>query len=83
MLQVYQCSDNIQLLSTIQRHKDNTMEFLSHYGLFLAQIVTLVIATLITLFGVVAIIGKDKGAGKEKLQIKKLNDKYEEMVSMS
>lgn len=56
------------------------MQFLSTYGLFLAKIVTMVLAILIVVGGVVAILRKGKGAEREKLEIKKLNEKYDELA---
>ena len=50
------------------------MEFLTNYGLFLLQAVTIVVALLITVAGILALSHKDK----PKLKIKALNEKYHE-----
>ena len=50
------------------------MHFLSEYGLFFAQVVTLVIAILIVAGGLIALI--TKGKHKAKGQRKKVNKKY-------
>lgn len=55
------------------------LDFLFNYGLFLLKITTLVIAILICFGGVFAIITKNKFKPKEKIEIKKLNEKYQEM----
>jgi serine protease SohB len=54
------------------------MQFWLTYGLFLTKAITTVIAILIVVAGVFAILRKDKSGAKEKLQIKKLNEKYNE-----
>lgn len=53
------------------------MEFLSQYGLFLLKALTIVIAILIVAGGLVAISHKPKS----KLEIKSLNEEYDEMNS--
>lgn len=52
---------------------------LLQYLLFLAKTITLVIAILILLTGILSIAYKNKDRAKNKLTIKKLNEKYEEM----
>ena len=52
------------------------INFLGEYSIFLAKIVTLVVALLI-IVGFIAAAGKERH--KEKLKIKKLNDEYKEM----
>lgn len=49
------------------------MNFLAIYGLFLAKTITFVIAILIVMLGIIAIASR--GKEKDKIQIKKLNDK--------
>jgi serine protease SohB len=56
------------------------MQFLANYGLFLAKIVTALAAVLILTGGMLAILRKGKGGAKERLEIKKLNDKYAELA---
>lgn len=53
------------------------MEFISHFGMFLLQTVTLVVAILILVAGIVTIASK--GKEKEKIKIKKLNEKYQDL----
>ncbi|MBS0357964.1 MAG: protease SohB [Proteobacteria bacterium] len=57
------------------------MEFLSDYGLFFLKIFTLVMALLLFVAGMIALASKDK-LKKEKLTVKKLNDKFEEMANL-
>jgi serine protease SohB len=53
------------------------LQFLSEYGIFLAKTITLVVALLIVVGFIVEIASK--GKQKEKLRIKRLNEKYKEM----
>lgn len=55
------------------------MSFLSNYGLFFAKTFTLVIAILVLITAILVLSrkGKDKSG---KLEIKKINDKYEEFT---
>lgn len=55
-------------------------EFFINYGLFLAKTITLIAAIVATLFAVAAIAGRSREEGREKLEIKKLNDKYRHMA---
>ncbi|MBX9705071.1 MAG: protease SohB [Gammaproteobacteria bacterium] len=55
------------------------MQFLSQYGMFLLQAATIVIAILIVLLGIVSIATRNKHKGKERLEVQKLNDKYQQM----
>lgn len=52
---------------------------LYEYLLFAAKAITLVVAVLVIMLGVVAIASKGKSRAKEKLEIKKLNKKYDDM----
>lgn len=54
------------------------MEFLSQYGIFLLQIVTVVFAILFTVAGIIALSSKDKG--KSNLLITPLNEQYNKTV---
>lgn len=56
------------------------MEFLAEYGLFFVKIFTLVIAILVTLAGVLVLIGKDKEKTSGKIKVTKLNEKFEDMA---
>ncbi|MCK4609073.1 MAG: protease SohB [Gammaproteobacteria bacterium] len=53
------------------------LEFLYTYGLFLAKAITIVAAILIVISAIAAIASK--GKKREKLTLKKLNEKYQEM----
>jgi serine protease SohB len=53
------------------------LEFLSEYGLFLAESVTIVIAILLVVGFVVAIGQRHRGPEEGHLEIRKLNDRYE------
>lgn len=56
--------------------------FFSNYGLFLAQSLTTVIAILAVFGGIIALAGKNKLKPKEKIEVTKLNQKYEEMKEL-
>ncbi|EKD46112.1 MAG: putative protease SohB, partial [uncultured bacterium] len=56
--------------------------FFSTYGLFLAEGLTIVIAILATFGGLIAIASKNKLKPKEKIEITKLNQKYQEMKEL-
>jgi len=53
------------------------LEFLSEYGLFLAESVTIVIAILLVVGFMVAIGQRHRGPEEGHLEIRKLNDRYE------
>lgn len=53
------------------------MEFLSEYGLFLAESVTIVIAILLVVGFVVAMGQRHRGPEEGHIEIRKLNDRYE------
>lgn len=55
------------------------MEFLSEYGLFLVKTMTLVLAILFTVGGVIMIGTKHKRAHEKELKITHLNKEYENM----
>ncbi|WP_449287214.1 protease SohB [Marinobacter sp. PE14] len=57
------------------------MEFLTEYGLFLAKIVTFVVAALVVISVIMSAAQKDRGdhEGEGELKIKKLNEKYEKL----
>lgn len=54
------------------------MEFISNYGLFLIKLVSVVIAILVILIVMTGLFARAKGKIKGKLEIQKLNDKYED-----
>lgn len=57
--------------------KITAMEFFVQYGVFLLKALTIVVAILLTVAGVVAI--SSKGKGKAKLKIDHLNEHYEDV----
>ena len=57
-------------------------EFLSTYGLFLAKAITIAIAILIVFGGIIAIATKGKLKAKEKIEVTKLNQKYQDMKEL-
>lgn len=57
-------------------------EFFIDYGLFLAKTITLIVALLATVFAIIAVAGRSREEGREKLEIKKLNDKYRQMTHL-
>lgn len=54
------------------------MEFLSEYGIFLAKIITVLIALVILITAIASASGKGEDSKKAKLSIRKLNDSFEE-----
>lgn len=57
------------------------MEFLTEYGLFLAKIVTFVVAALVVISVIMSAAQKERGdhEGEGELKIRKLNEKYEKL----
>ena len=55
------------------------MEFLYEYGMFVAKVLTIVLAVLVVVVGIVVAVTKNKEEHKEHIEIKKLNDKYEDI----
>lgn len=55
-------------------------EFFFNYGLFLSKTITIVLAIGAVIFLIAAAASKKQGDGKESLEIKKLNQKYEDMA---
>lgn len=58
------------------------MSFLSHWGLFFLDTLTLVVAILLTVAGIVAITTKQKSKEKGTLSIKKLNTQFKETMNI-
>lgn len=58
------------------------MEFLYEYGLFIAKAITLVVAILLTLGGVIALVSKQKQA-KGHLEINSLSEKLEDITDFA
>jgi serine protease SohB len=55
-------------------------EFFFDYGLFLAKTLTIVVAIVIIIIAAVVMASRKQGEGKDTLEIKKLNKKYEDMA---
>lgn len=57
------------------------MEFLTEYGLFLAKIVTFVVAALVVISVIMSAAQKDRGdhEGEGELKIRRLNEKHEKL----
>ncbi len=55
-------------------------EFIVNYGMFLAKTITLVLAVMLSIGGTILLATHGRNAGKERLEIKKINDKYEQMA---
>lgn len=58
------------------------MQFFADYGLFLAKTITSVAAILIIVGGILTLARKGKLQDKAKLEIKKINDKYNEFAEI-
>lgn len=54
--------------------------FITEYGLFLAKTITLVLAVIAVVIGVTMLAGRGREIGRERLEVKKLNDRYEKMA---
>jgi len=55
-------------------------EFFFDYGLFLAKAITIVVAIVAVALLIVVLASRKQGEGKDTLEIKKLNKKYEDMA---
>ncbi|MCP4445694.1 MAG: protease SohB [Myxococcales bacterium] len=55
------------------------MEYLADYGLFLAKSITIVVAILVAIAGIVGIVVRQRKPAKGKLEIVHLNKRYEDM----
>ena len=58
------------------------MEFLLEYGLFLAKVVTFVLAFMVVIGFLVASAQREKGKDKGRIQVTRLNDRLDEMCQM-
>lgn len=56
------------------------MEFLLEYGLFLAKIITFVVALIVIIVFAVSATHRGGGKDKGKISVTKLNDRYEQMA---
>lgn len=57
------------------------MEFLAEYGLFLAKSITLVVAILVVVIGIIAASSKGKREEEGSIQVDYLNDKFDDLES--
>ena len=55
------------------------MEFLYEYGMFVAKALTIVLAILVVVVGIILSLTKSKEEREEHIEIKKLNDKYDDI----
>jgi len=55
------------------------MEFLAEYGMFVARVLTIVLAILVVVVATVSIVTKNKDKSGEHIKITKLNDKYDDI----
>lgn len=58
------------------------MQFLADYGLYLAQVATIVVAIIVVLGFIIMMATKNKGKQKGQLTIKKINDHFEKISDM-
>jgi serine protease SohB len=56
------------------------MEFLTEYGLFLAKAITVVLAILGAAAGLIALSSRGRPKAKERIEVKHLNGRYEELA---
>jgi serine protease SohB len=56
------------------------MEFLIDYGLFLAKTLTIVVAILAIIAGIVAISTRSRAGTRERIEVKHLNQRYQNMA---
>ncbi|ALP53386.1 hypothetical protein Tel_09610 [Candidatus Tenderia electrophaga] len=54
--------------------------FIAEYGLFLAKTVTIVIAIIAIVAAIILLASRGREGAREHLEVKKLNDKYEQMA---
>jgi len=57
-------------------------DFLLNYGMFLAKLGTVVVLVLILIFAIVILYMRARGGGDEHLEVKNINQKYEQMQLM-
>lgn len=55
------------------------MDYFANYGLFLAETATIVIAVLIVVAGSVALTARSRGARRDHLEVRRLNERYQEL----
>ncbi len=56
------------------------MEFVTDYSLFLPKSITVVLAILAITGGIIALAGRDRPLGKQRLEVKYLNREYDDMA---
>jgi len=56
------------------------MDFITDYGLFVAKLATVLVFLLALTFGLVLIRKRGKAGQEERLEVKRLNDKYDAMA---
>lgn len=56
------------------------MEFLYEYGLFVAKAITIVVALLLVVGGIIALASKQKSAGSGQLDINSISEKLEDLT---
>jgi serine protease SohB len=56
-------------------------DFIFNYGLFLAKTVTIVVAIALVVLLLVSLAGRRQGDKKETLEVRKLNQKYDDMAT--
>lgn len=56
--------------------------FIAEYGLFLAKTITLVLAVIAIVVGIIIFASRGREIGRERLEIKKLNEKYDDMADI-
>ncbi len=56
--------------------------FLATYGLFLAKSLTILVVVLATFGGIIAIASRNKQKTKEKIEVTKLNQKYDDLQEL-
>jgi len=56
------------------------MEFVTDYSLFLAKSITVILAILAVAGGIIALAGRGRPLGKQRLEVKYLNREYDDMA---
>ncbi|MEW8693097.1 MAG: protease SohB, partial [Candidatus Thiodiazotropha endolucinida] len=56
------------------------MEFVTNYSLFLAKSITVVLAILAVVGGIIALAGRGRPRGKQRLEVKYLNRDYDDLA---
>lgn len=56
-------------------------DFIANYGIFLAKTITLALVLVLSVAGIMMLATQGRNSSRERLNIKKINDKYEEMAT--